>query len=210
MENLGGFVEFARAHQLELLLVGSAIVNALLALHRPERLVAGRLLGNHEAWPSLLWRDYWRGALSAVNMGVPGQTVTMMIADDPAKLDGVQDLSSPRVLVVAAGINDLLAGDTGATVWGRLQTHYAMAVARGWRVVATTVADAPGLTSGQRTQLLALNGLISAGYLAAGATALADIYAAAPTVGADNIHYDSAGAATVAGVVGPVADTLLV
>lgn len=40
MENLGGAVEFARQHQLELLLVGSAVVNALLALHRPEKLVA--------------------------------------------------------------------------------------------------------------------------------------------------------------------------
>ena len=54
-----------------------------------------------------------------------------------------------------------------------------------------------------------VRGLIAAGYAGAGASGYVDLFAAAPALRADGIHYSTAGAVTVADAIGPVVDTLL-
>lgn len=191
-----------------------ARVRAYFARHRRgpllvctgDSLVAGRLVTNHEAWPSVVWED-WRRALSVANIGVPGQTSAQLVSGDPAKLAALAGEHSPRTVLVAIGANDFLNGLSGTLT--NLQTYTTAAKAAGWRVIWTTVAPAPLYSGPQNTARLAFNAAAAAGWEAAGADGFIDIAAVAPEVGGDNIHWTAAGHAAVAAAVAPVAIDLL-
>jgi lysophospholipase L1-like esterase len=130
------------------------------------------------------------------------------VADDPAKLAAVKG-TGKNVVVLQGGANDILAGASASTVWSRLQTYITDAVTAGWQVVVCSIADGTGYSAGQRTEISTLRGLIAAGYAGAGASGYVDLFAAAPALRADGIHYSTAGAITVASAVGAVVDALL-
>lgn len=165
-------------------------------------------LPQNEAWPHLLWRNRWRGCVSVPNFGIPGRLILTAVADDPAKLAAVKG-TGKNVVVLQGGANDILAGASASTVWSRLQTYITDAVTAGWQVVVCSIADGTGYSAGQRTEISTLRGLIAAGYAGAGASGYVDLFAAAPALRADGIHYSTAGAITVASAVGAVVDALL-
>lgn len=173
-----------------------------------DSLTACLYLDDYDAWPALLWRQRYRGCVSVANRGIPSRLVETATADDPAVLDSIQG-TGRNIVVLLGGANDVLAGASAATVWSRLQAYITMATARGWQVVVCSVPDGTGYSAPQRAVLSTLRGLIAAGYLAAGASGYVDLWATAPSLQGDGIHFDAAGAAAVADAVGAVLDTLL-
>ena len=165
-------------------------------------------LAQNEAWPHLLWRNRYRGCVSVPNLGIPDRTLTTATADDPATLDSVAG-TGRNILVLNGGVNDVLGGADAATAWSRLQAYITMATARGWQVVVCAPADGTGYSGAHRAVLSTLRGLIAAGHVAAGCAGYVDLWAAAPALLGDGIHYSTAGAITVADAVGVVVDTLL-
>lgn len=87
-----------------------------------------------------------------------------------------------KVLVLRCGTNDLTAGTAAATIWSNIQGYIGKAVATGWTVVIGTVLPCSGVGSCTNTNYAALNTLIRAGAVQAGASVVCD-YASDPNIG---------------------------
>lgn len=173
-----------------------------------DSLTVGKNLAQNLAWPHLLWRDRWGGCVSVPNLGIAGQTITSAISGDPAKLAACKG-TGKNVLVLLAGANDVLNGETAAGIWAELQTYITAATAAGWQVVVCSVPSGSGYSGPQQTVLSTLRGLISGGYVAAGAAAYVDLFGLTLTLQGDGIHFTSGDCTTVANAIGPAVDTLL-
>lgn len=171
-----------------------------------DSLTSGYALSTHGSLTHKLARNYWRGCVSVPNLGVPGQMVTTATSGDGTKLDAVKGLGK-NILVVEGGSNDINGGALASTVWTRLQEYRSMAAAKGWQVVLCTVPESSYWgTVGKTAEVAALNDLMSAGWQAAGFAGFVDVGAPANL---DGLHYDAAGVASVAALVGPAVDDLL-
>lgn len=165
-------------------------------------------INTYQAWPHLLWRNRWRGCVSVVNLGIPGQTITTANGSDPAKLAANKG-QGKNICVLLGGANDILAGASAATVWTRLQTYITAATAAGWQVVVCSVPSGSGYSGPQQTVLSTLRGLIAAGWSAAGASGYVDLFGLTLTLQGDGIHFTSGDCTTVASTIGPAVDALL-
>lgn len=173
-----------------------------------DSLTVGKNLAQNLAWPHLLWRDRWGGCVSVPNLGIAGQTITTAISGDPAKLAACKG-TGKNILVLLAGANDILNGETAVGVWPEIAAYIAARVAEGWIVVVCSVPSGSGYTGPQQAELSTLRGLISGGYVAAGAAAYVDLLSLPLTLQGDGIHFTSGDCTTVANAIGPAVDALL-
>lgn len=168
-----------------------------------DSLVAGNGVLTTEAWPSLLWERYG-ATVDVVNLGIPGRTAQQIRAAGVAPYAALARQASRRVLVLAAGINDLRAGRTPVDVWQDLSEHALAAQAAGWAVVLCTLAPSPDTETTHPGAIDALNDLILAGCTGRRAD-LQPVTSLLP----DGLHYDDAGQADAAARIGTVVDDAL-
>ena len=124
-----------------------------------DSLVAGNGVLTSEAWPSLLWERYG-ATVDVVNLGIPGRTAQQIRDAGLAPYAALARQASRRVLVLAAGINDLRAGRTPVEVYLNLSEHALAAQAAGWTVVLCTLAPSPDTETTHPGAIAALNALI--------------------------------------------------
>jgi len=78
--------------------------------------------------------------LDGVNIGVPGQMWSDMLADAQAQVDPIQSNTRPyNVLVAWAGTNDLRRTRTADRIWSEIATYCRDRREHGWTVVLLTV-----------------------------------------------------------------------
>ena len=168
--------------------------------------------GNADGWP-----QYLQGTLRPRNIYVPNYAVygvTATYARDTewtlqAKLHGHD------TIVVLVGTNDIFAGDSGAVVFGRIQTILDEARNAGKRVVPVTLLPrgaSAGWTGAMQTALTDLNALIMAycsTYSSSGVVCV-DAYNSSLRTGTnlnatydsgDGLHPNAAGTAYLAGLI---------
>lgn len=125
------------------------------------------------------------------NLGLTGQTAAVCLSDFRTYVLGHGYTS----MTVLCGVNSLILGDSGASVYATLKTIYDEGRAAGINVVPATVLPWAGYassTAGKQTQTDALNTLIL-GYCTTNGINCADFHASALNDGAGNLAaaYDS-------------------
>lgn len=149
----------------------------------------------------------------AYNIGIPGQKISEIVVNSPAKVDPLYDAGMTNILVVWAGTNDLATGATAAAAYANLVAYCQARRAVGFKVVVATMLPRTytGDAVGTETQRGSFNTSIRNGW-ATFADRLADL-AADTTIGdagdqnnvtyydADKAHMTTAGYAIVAGIV---------
>lgn len=168
-----------------------------------DSLVAGNGVLTTEAWPSLLWERYG-ACVDVVNLGIPGRTAQQIRAAGLAPYAALARQASRRVLVLAAGINDLRAGRTPEDVYQDLLEHATAVEAAGWAVVLCTLAPSPDTETTHPGAIDALNDLILTWWNGHRAD-LQPVTSLLP----DGLHYDAAGQADAAARIGTVVDDAL-
>lgn len=168
-----------------------------------DSLVAGNGVLTTEAWPSLLWERYG-ATVDVVNLGIPGRTAQQIRAAGVAPYSALVRQASRRVLLLAAGVNDLRSGRPPATVWQDLCSHALAAQDEGWEVALCLLAPSPDTETTHPGAIAALNNLILAWW----AGPLVDLRTVASLL-PDGLHYDAAGQAEAAALVGEMVDDLL-
>jgi lysophospholipase L1-like esterase len=139
------------------------------------------------------------------NAGFNAETLATMVTNFSTNVGSIVSagLAANNIVLLAGGINDLLAGTTAATLEGYLQTYATAVHSAGGKVVFTTITASSALTAGQQTAWTAYNTWIRANW-ATYADALSDRQANA-TIGTfaatgnatyfpDGTHLSTAGA----------------
>ncbi len=174
-----------------------------------DSITAGTGTAGSDAWPTLAGKQM---NVRIVDVGVPGttcQTLDTNFATYTAPLKSAT--ARNNVLTLLCGTNDLTASRTAAQAWGNIQSIVSQAKAAGFTVLIGTILPLGASYEAARTTL---NGLITAGYSAAGAAGLIP-FAANPVMGqggqnvppyfnADNLHPTAAGYAIMAQIALPV------
>lgn len=91
----------------------------------------------------------YNGTVDCPNYAIPGQGLSVstyganpnLLADDPAKLDGLPAGRPVAILMVQVGTNDAAIGRTDSQVVADLWTYCDARRAAGWRVVVFTLTD---------------------------------------------------------------------
>jgi len=127
-----------------------------------DSLTVGTGAGAGEDYPTQLLAILSGGAsaYSSNNIGVGGRTAATWA---PLYLSDVGHYSSALGKVICpywAGTNDIIAGDSAATVYNNLKTFWAGVRSQGIKLIATTVIARGNFTGGQESIRLALNDLI--------------------------------------------------
>lgn len=143
-------------------------------------------------------RDYLGEELGYINLGIGGQTAATIQSGFSSAGALCVVTGKTNIYDLFAGTNDLNNGDSGATVYARLQALVTAARAAGYTYVkVNTVLPRTSLTGAKETERQNLNTLLRAGK--AGADLLGD-FAADPTMGAvgnlTNATYYYAGGGT--------------
>jgi lysophospholipase L1-like esterase len=177
-----------------------------------DSLTAGVGAGPGEDYPSDVMRQLPE-ELDGVNIAVPGQTWSDMLADAEAQVDPLQSNTRPvNALVVWAGTNDLRRTRTAGRVWSDLQSYCRDRRDHGWSVVLLTVLPCLPRKPQSRfeEERQQLNAIIRARWREV-ADGLADV-AADPRIGdpagpdaqvfsTDGTHHNAAGNVVIAEVV---------
>lgn len=194
-----------------------------IVAHTGDSLRFGYGVNGFEADSALLDAAY-NGTVDCPNFAIPGQGLAIstygsnpnLLADDPAKLDGLPTGRTKAVLVVQVGTNDLALGRSAAQVLADLWTYCDARRAAGWKVIVCTLTDRTdgAVSAGQvafDTKRATVNAGIAAGW-ASHADGLADL-AGNALLGAngasanvtyfnvDKVHFT---AATYSGIVLPL------
>jgi lysophospholipase L1-like esterase len=131
--------------------------------------------------------------LESLNLGVPGQTTQMMLADAAAEVDPLAEGRRGPVLVVWEGTNDLMYGSDPPfaveTAYRRLQSYCRARQRAGYEVVILTVLPREGSAPFEAART-ALNEKLRDGWRGF-ADGLADV-AADPAVGHAGAEFDEA------------------
>lgn len=143
------------------------------------------------------------------NLGIGGQTMDTINTNAAANVDTKYSATYTKsVVVLWAGVNDLLAGTAAADVYADISAYVSGRQTAGYKVIVLTVTKASTLTAPQETARQALNVLILNN--AAGADAVVDVAAHAnlqntgdATYFFDGVHLTAAGYAIPAGMVAP-------
>lgn len=133
-----------------------------------------------------------------VNTGRSGAKTTDVNTDRPSYID-ILPLSEAgqMVYVIYVGINDMVAGTTGATAYNNIKTGVTAAKAArpGLKVIVCTPIGSSTITAPQRAELVNLRNAIIANAVADGATAVCDMGARAElstsstSAGANTTYY---------------------
>jgi lysophospholipase L1-like esterase len=134
--------------------------------------------GNHnvvgERYPDIMAASLGT-SWGVFNVGAGSQTITTMITDAAAQVDARFDNGYlSNIVVIWAGINDIVAGESAADLHAEIQTYCAARRAVGWKVVVCTVTPAANCPDAKETVRTDLNTLLRANYETY-ADALADI-----------------------------------
>jgi lysophospholipase L1-like esterase len=99
------------------------------------------------------------------NNGISSETLATMNTSAAANVDAFYDATTyPKNHVVLwGGTNDLIAGDSAATLEGRITTYVNARHAAGWKVVIVPILDRTGFTAQNRTDAGTVNTWIAAG-----------------------------------------------
>jgi lysophospholipase L1-like esterase len=177
-----------------------------------DSLTAGVGAGVGEDYPSDVMR-HLPEKLDGVNVAVPGQTWSDMLADAETQVDPLQSNTRPvNALVVWAGTNDMRRSRAAGRVWSELGKYCSDRRDRGWTVVVLTVLPCLPRKPHSRfeEERQQLNTIIRARWREV-ADGLADV-AADPRIGdpagpdaqvysTDGVHHNAAGNQLIAEVV---------
>jgi hypothetical protein len=114
-------------------------------------------------YPSIVTNNILTNAFFTLktNAAVVGFTVATLVANYPTVIRPFKpDATHSSVVLVWAGINDIAASASAATIWARLTNYWGLARADGFKVCAFTVMDYQNQTLAKHQVRMALNALI--------------------------------------------------
>lgn len=145
------------------------------------------------------------GVGKTFNVAVGGQTIATMLTNAASNVDSKFEAGKYNYVFILGGTNDVAAGDNATTVYNRIVSYCTARRSAGFRVVVSTLTHKGN--PAQNTIIDSINTSIRANW-ATFADALADLDADSRLQNpadttyfqADQLHYNTSGAAVVASI----------